>query len=180
MRRARLAARATGDDAQRHIAAMLGLVARAHDGDRAVTDYRPDGKLRATAWRDDPLNAVDDDTLRRLALECDQRPDGDAIDTALLHWRAGGFERSIGAVDERADELHRWCAWFSGAADCRLLRPRSLHGRAELRIAAAGLGGAVAVHCFVDVAAQVEALLHSWNWRTARVEAAAHTQLLAL
>lgn len=139
---------------------ILRLVRTAHDGDRAFVDDRT---MRATAWASDARVDVSDATLERLSTQCAALSDDKLTHECLLHWRPGGFERSLAAVDERADELRR-----------------AFDGRAELRIAAAGLGGAVAIHCYADLVPAVIELLKSWHWSARVVRAGSQTQVFCL
>jgi hypothetical protein len=84
---------------------ILRLVRTAHDGDRAFVDDRT---MQATAWASDARVDVSDAALERLSAACAALSDADTARIAhdcLLHWQPGSFERSLAAVDERADEL---------------------------------------------------------------------------
>lgn len=141
---------------------ILRLVRTAHDGDRAYVDDRT---MQATPWASDVRADVSDAALDRLSAACAALSDADTsvLHDCLLHWQPGSFERSLAAVDERADELRR-----------------AFNGRAELRIAAAGLGGTVAIHCYVELVPAVMALLQQWRWSASVVHAGAQTQLFCL
>jgi hypothetical protein len=120
--------------------------------------------MAATTWSRDARVCVDDATLDRLSAACEAVSGDDATDAdCLLHWQPGAFQRSLACIDERADQLRA-----------------AFGGRAELRVAAAGLGGSVAVHCDRALDAAVAQLLQSWNWSVRAVQAAAQTQLFIL
>jgi galactokinase len=143
------------------LSTILRLVRTAHDGDRAFVDDRT---MAATPWSCDARVCVDDATLDRLSAACEAASGDDATDAdCLLHWQPGAFQRSLACIDERADQLRA-----------------AFGGRAELRVAAAGLGGSVAVHCDRALEASVAQLLQSWNWSVRAVQAAAQTQLFIL
>eukprot|EP00727_Mastigamoeba_balamuthi_P013414 m51a1_g8696 hypothetical protein (564) ;mRNA; f:54762-56789 len=117
---------AAGDAAR-----VLGLVARAHDGDRALVDYRR--SFAPTEWAASPEVAVTDAALVRWAAE-----------GAELESRTGAFQRSLPEIDEVATEVSQ-----------------RFRGEAALRIAAAGMGGVVAIHVTAEAAARVKEWLES-------------------
>ena len=97
---------------------LLNLVKWAHDGDRAVEDYRNDFKL--TGWSLNKRNIVSDEILENWAKN----------EKEEIINKPGGFERSLPEIDELVD----------GLDEC-------FKGKAAMRISAAGVGGMVCVHC---------------------------------
>eukprot|EP01105_Mastigella_eilhardi_P011894 TRINITY_DN2731_c0_g1_i14.p1 TRINITY_DN2731_c0_g1~~TRINITY_DN2731_c0_g1_i14.p1 ORF type:complete len:314 (+),score=54.22 TRINITY_DN2731_c0_g1_i14:741-1682(+) len=130
---------------------VLRLVCAAHDGDRALRDYR--SRLAPTTWADE---------------RDDVAPTDDAIDIWLkrnddLAYKAGAFQRSIPDIDEAASAL------FADFA-----------GDAALRVAAAGMGGTVAVHALVQRAAEVREWLERRGWSVRRLEPAYPARVVQL
>lgn len=128
---------------------VLRLVRWAHNGDRAAVDYRAEG-FPPTAWAAEADFCCGAADVARWADE--------GRDLASV---CGAFQRSLPELDEAADLLHRR---FGGAA--------------QLRVAAAGLGGTACVHARAEVADGVVALLTERGWTCRRIAACAPARAL--
>lgn len=91
----------------------------------------------ATAWAASEHSAPDEGVLERWAAE--------GRDLATL---CGGFERSLPELDAMAEALQR-----------------RFGGRVQLRVAGAGLGGAVCLHAHADCVPDVQRVLEAHGWR---------------
>ncbi len=80
-----------------------------------------------------------------------------------LQWKSGSFQRSLPQFDAAADAL---AAQFPG--------------KAALRVAAAGIGGCVAMHCTCDVASSVRTWLQDRMWKPREVRPGQPTDVLAV
>ncbi len=151
-----------------HIARVLELVRAAHDGDRAAEDYRqqeldvPVGDPRKhgivfppTAWAAAERNGVFDGMLDLLSHQ-----------QAELADVPGGFERSLPDLDEIADEANR-----------------RFKGKVAMRVAAAGLGGSMALHVDAtdgeEIVAQVKDWLAGLGWKVREVKPGAAPEIIA-
>ena len=80
-----------------------------------------------------------------------------------LQWKAGAFQRSLPQIDAAADEM---ALAFPGAA--------------AMRVAAAGLGGFVAVHCAASAAPAVREWLCVRGWAPRTVQPGMPTAVLGV
>jgi hypothetical protein len=110
----------------KYLIKLLNFVRWAHDGDRAVQDYRKD--FSPTPWATDRRNQVSDAILDWWISN-----EGEEITD-----KPGGFERSLPEFDEWATSLDE-----------------TFQKQAALRVAAAGIGGSVCVHSLNSVANDV-------------------------
>ena len=110
----------------KYVDKLLNFVRWAHDGDRAVQDYRKD--FSPTPWATDKRNLVSDNILDLwISNEREEITD-----------KPGGFERSLPEFDEWATSLDE-----------------KFHKQAALRVSAAGIGGSMCVHALNSVANDV-------------------------
>jgi|GEM_PF-749725 len=145
-----------------HIAKILDLVRWSQDGDRAVLDYRkvesvtpyqPDwhpARFGFTPWASDPRNDVSDATVDRWIADGKELPEV-----------PGGFERSLPEFDEMADAANK-----------------EFGGKVAMRVAAAGLGGTMAVHATDNVVPAFKEWIESKGWKVRVVKAGAPTQVI--
>jgi hypothetical protein len=115
-------------DEKTHLNNLLDLVRWAHDGDRAVKDYRK--SFAPTSWATHSRNLVSDQILDTWIDETNNSEE-------LIN-KPGGFERSLPEFDE----------WATSLDEC-------FKRQAALRVSAAGLGGTVCVHSLSSISNEV-------------------------
>ncbi len=149
--RAAVDAQDLGDSAEsaKQLKRVLDLVRWAQDGDRATVDHR--NGFQPTPWASDPRNDVSDAAI-----------DGWLAGGPELFSIPGGFERSIVDLDEIADEANV-----------------KFEGKVAMRVAAAGLGGTMAVHATDEVVAEFKSWIEAKGWKVRLVKAGAPTQVIA-
>ena len=111
---------------EKNLTKLLNLVRWAHDGDRAVQDYRKD--FSPTSWAKNERNLVTDEVLDSWIMN----------DQEELIDKPGGFERSLPEFDE----------WATNLDD-------TFNKQAALRVSAAGIGGTMCVHSLNTIASDV-------------------------
>ncbi|EFA85107.1 hypothetical protein PPL_02104 [Heterostelium album PN500] len=136
---------------------LMTIVKKAHEGDKQTTDYR--NGFSKTAWGEmEQSNYTDlafDNNIKTLSGK-----DDNDFDVGLYYY-PGGYQRSLPEIDELA---HLISTQFSGTA--------------ALRIAAAGLGGSVCVHCHIDQQKEVKDLLSKHNYIVRGVEPASPSSVI--
>lgn len=142
---------------------LLECVQSAHDGDRALFDAWAapcvdTGSLASTEWGKRSaagLVAAHHVTSEQL-LEWAEAPEKHP-----LHLKAGSFQRSLPSIDAVVDAL-----------------AEAFPGQAAGRVAAAGLGGCMTLHCRPTVAKAVQAFLQDLGWQVRPVVPALPCQVL--
>ncbi|KAH3744195.1 hypothetical protein Pelo_14400 [Pelomyxa schiedti] len=120
---------------------VLHLVSLSHDGDRALIDYRK--SFAPTPWATSPrVDVKPTDTVLKQWL----------TSGANLAYQVGAFQRSIPDIDEAASQL---------SADFPNI--------AAMRVAAAGMGGNVAVYTLTSHASSVRDWLEHKGWCVRRI-----------